>query len=143
ATSPVHGEPVALGPQAVLADGSRWSTVVLNDREVVLVDRSGALAPGFIEAADRTGRRVAALPEIASFLRTATTALWHGARVLVLARSGAHVLIDCVDEAPDAATGLGFVQLGQGQWQQRWVPGTELTAWQTWERTYPQDPPVP
>lgn len=137
-TSSVQGEPIALGPQAVLADGGRWSTVMLNDREAVLIDRSGALPPGFVQAADRTARRVVGLGSITSFVRTATTALWRGARVLVLATSGGHALVDFADQDPDLASGLGFVQLGQGQWQQRWVSGSELTGWQTWERTHPQ-----
>lgn len=137
ATTTLQGVPVPLGPQAILADGSRWPTVVLNDREAVLIDRSGALPSGFAEAADGSARRITELAEMASLVRTATTALWHGVRVLVLATSGAHALVDFADQDPAAAASLGFVQLGQGQWQQRWVPGTDLTGWQTWERTYP------
>lgn len=131
------GQVLGFGPHAVLDDGSRWSATVLNDHEYVLVDHTSSGAAGFVEALDRTSRRVVDRAEISSLMRMWTTAVWRGARVVVLATSGTHALVDYADQTPSLAAGLGFVHLGQGQWQQRWVPGAELAQWQTWERTYP------
>ena len=56
----------------------------------------------------------------------------------VLQRAAGQSLVDYIDDSPATAAELGFRQLGQGQWQQRWVLDSELESVGSWEREYPR-----
>jgi|GEM_PF-2707158 len=126
------------GHFAVLGDGTRFPVVPLNDREVVLVDRSGTVREGFTVGDDGVGRRVVPIGEVTRYLGVVTVGQWRGVTVKVLQRAAGQSLVDYIDDSPVTAAELGFRQLGQGQWQQRWVLDSELESVGSWEREYPR-----
>ncbi|MDN5727736.1 MAG: hypothetical protein L0G99_17675, partial [Propionibacteriales bacterium] len=124
------------GHFAVMPDESVFQAIALTEREHVLIARGPQAPEFFTEVGDGTHRFVVQNDQIDRIVGVKTMGTWQGARVTVLGRVRQNALVDYADPWPQQAARLGFSQLNQGQWQQRWVPMSEVADITEWEREY-------
>jgi hypothetical protein len=130
------GRKIDNGAYAGLSDGTVFRTVVLTDRESVLI-AYGVSAPEHFELVhDGSYRTIVSNSDIISVTGVATIGAWRSLHIQLLSRQGDMVLVDYAGDDPAAAAAAGFLQTNQGQWQPRWVEHTEVTDLQQLERAY-------
>ena len=137
-TVDVGGALVANGMFAVTTEGEQYGAVMVNDHEHVLTWPPRVLVTGSEQAGPDGMMRIAVDNKVLTrLLGVATLAHWQGARVRLLRRYEGKSMIDYVGGDPAEAAQLGFRQLGQGEWETRWVPADQVEHRTRMEREYP------
>lgn len=138
------GTPVANGLHAAAGALPLARAVAVNDHEHVLArlpQAERAAQPDQVDGqpagVDGLVRTVVANESLTRVVGVATLASYRDARVRLLRRSGTHSLVDYVGGDHAEAARLGFRQLGQSEWEPRWVPGAEITNRTRLERSHP------
>jgi len=129
----MSGTPLAHGLHATV-DGRSYPAAIVSPTEHVICRTAAHPSEAGPDGAVRT---VVANHAITALTGYATLALWQGLRVRLLRVEGAEALVDCVGAEPTAAEALGFRQLGQGEWECRWVPYAEVVGQVQLEWSYP------
>jgi predicted secreted protein len=130
------GRRIDNGAYAGLSDGTVFRTVVLTDRESVLIAYGVSAPEHFEQVHDGSCRTIVSNSDIINVTGVATIGDWRSLPIQLLSRQGDMVLIDYAGDDPAAAAAAGFLQTNQGQWQPRWVEHTEVTDLQQLERAY-------
>lgn len=133
---------MANGLQASGSDGVLASAVPITDHELVL---ARSVPPGVetgIVGPDGLLRRAVANNELTRLVGVTTLASFRDARVRLLRRDGGQCQVDYVGGDHAEAARLGFRQLGQSEWEARWVLAEEVTHRTRLERDYPQPRPA-
>lgn len=117
------GSRLCNGKNLVGADGRLTPVQELDDDQLLLLtDHDRRLVPRA-----EFGRPVA----------LTTIGHWGTARVQLLRSDGNRLLVDYLGDSPAEASTLGFTQLGQGEWEPRWVPEAAVTDRTEYRRSYP------
>jgi len=131
------GRRIDNGAYATLSDGTVFRSMVLTDRQSVLIAYGVSAPEHFEQVHDGSYRLVVENSDIVSLMGVTTIGAWRALPVQLLHRQGDMLLVDYAGDDPIAAASAGFPQTNQGQWQPRWVEHTEVTDVQELERPYP------
>ncbi|OYN98719.1 hypothetical protein CGZ95_11570, partial [Enemella evansiae] len=116
------GSPLCNGKYLLGSDGSATPVQELDDEQLLLLD--GPV------------RRLVPRAEYGRPVALTTIGRWGSARVQLLRTEQNRVLVDYLGDSLDEASALGFVQLGQGEWEPRWVPEAAVTDRTEYRRAY-------
>jgi len=130
------GRRIDNGAYAGLSDGTVFRTVVLTDRESVLIAYGVSAPEHFGQVHDGSHRTTVSNIDIISVTGVATIGAWRSLPIQLLSRQGDMLLVDYAGDDPAAAAAAGFLQTNQGQWQPCSVEHTEVTDIQELERAY-------
>jgi len=130
------GRKIDNGAYAGLSDGTVFGTVVLTDRESVLIAYGVSAPEHFEQVHDGSYRTSVNNSDIISVTGVATMGAWRSLPIQLLSRQGDMLLVDYAGDDPAAAAAAGFLQTNQGQWQPCSVEHTEVTDIQELERAY-------
>jgi len=130
------GRKIDNGAYAGLSDGTVFGTVVLTDRESVLIAYGVSAPEHFEQVHDGSYRTRVTNSDIISVTGVATMGAWRSLPIQLLSRQGDMLLVDYAGDDPAAAAAAGFLQTNQGQWQPCSVEHTEVTDIQELERSY-------